>query len=141
MVKKPFGTIFLLENKIILVSTKLINHIHNSMYLMENRTTIQISESLRKELRVLASQRDVSYQELLNDMVGVFRELDKEKTIISIPRKLSQKIKTNLEKTDFSSVSDYTTFILRQMLMESEENLSAGDEEKIKSKLKKLGYL
>ena len=111
------------------------------MYLMENRTTIQISEGLRKELRILASQRDISYQELLKDMVEIFKELNKEKTIISIPKLLSQKIKTNIKNTDFASVSDYTTFILRQILMESEGNMSAGDEEKIKSKLKKLGYL
>ena len=108
---------------------------------MQNRTTIQISEDLRKQLKILASKRDLSYQELLQDMLSVFQELDKDKTIISIPKKLSQRIKTNLKNTDFASVSEYTTFLIRQMLMESEGNLSAEDEEKIRSKLKKLGYL
>ena len=108
---------------------------------MQNRTTIQISEDLRKQLKILASKRDLSYQELLQDMLSVFQELDKDKTIISIPKKLSQRMKTNLKNTDFASVSEYTTFLIRQMLMESEGNLSAGDEEKIRSKLKKLGYL
>ena len=59
---------------------------------MEDRTTIQVSEKLRKELRILASKRDISYQELLNDMISVFKELDRENTIVSVPTKLAEKI-------------------------------------------------
>lgn len=35
-------------------------------------TTIQVSDSLRKKLKVLASYRDMSYSDLLNDLVTVF---------------------------------------------------------------------
>lgn len=110
---------------------------------MENRTTIQVTEDLRKQLKVLAARRDMSYQDLLQDMVSVFKELDREKTIISIPALLADKINEKTKNTDFNSVSDYTTFVLRQMLMESAEKLkiSVSDEEKIKDKLRKLGYL
>ncbi len=36
------------------------------------RTTIQISDELRKRLKVLASYRDVPYEEILDDLVTVF---------------------------------------------------------------------
>jgi Arc/MetJ-type ribon-helix-helix transcriptional regulator len=111
--------------------------------LLENRTTIQVSEDLRKQLKVLAARRDISYQELLQDMISVFKELNQEKTIISIPSMLADKVNDKIQKTDFASVSDYTTFVLRQMLMESadKQKISASDEERIKDKLRKLGYL
>lgn len=107
---------------------------------MQNRTTIQLSENLRKELRILASKRDVNYQELLSDMMSVFRELDREKAIVSIPSKLAEKIKTNIKKTDIGSVSEYVTFILRMILAEKAD-IKSTDEAKIKQKLKNLGYL
>lgn len=107
---------------------------------MENRTTIQLSENLRKELRVLASKRDMSYQELLQDMISVFKELDKDKTIISLPKRLAEKIKEKIKNTDFSSVSEYSSFLLRLMLYENSKKEKV-DEKKIKEKLKKLGYI
>ena len=107
---------------------------------MENRTTIQLSESLRQELRVLAAKRDISYQELLSDMVSVFKELDREKTIISIPKKLASKIEENIKDTDMRSDSEYVTFILRMILSEK-GTVDELDAEKIKDKLKNLGYL
>ena len=107
---------------------------------MENRTTIQLSENLRKELRVLASKRDINYQELLSDMISVFKELDREKTIVSIPAKLAKKIKNNIEKTNMSSVSEYITFILRMILAEKIDTKKP-DEAKIRQKLRNLGYL
>ena len=107
---------------------------------MENRTTIQLSEGLRKELRILASQRDVSYQELLKDMISVFKELDKQKTIISIPSKLADNIRESIKDTDMSSVSEYVTFLLRMVLAE-DADITGSDEAKIKKKLEKLGYL
>lgn len=107
---------------------------------MENRTTIQLSTDLRKKLKILASKRDISYQELLSDMISVFRELNKENTIISIPKKLAAKIKTNLKDTDFNSISEYTTFLLRLMLYEKAEKEKI-NERIIKQKLKALGYI
>lgn len=107
---------------------------------MQNRTTIQISEKIRKELRTLAAERDENYQELLGDMISVFRELDKDKTIISIPKGLAEKIKQTTKGSDFSSISEYATFILRLMIYE-EAKKEKIDEKAIKQKLKSLGYI
>jgi Arc/MetJ-type ribon-helix-helix transcriptional regulator len=107
---------------------------------MENRTTIQVSEELRKKLRVIAARRDISYQELLSDMISVFDELEKDKTIISIPAKLSETIKEKIKDTDFRNVSEYVTFILRLLLYEKAEISMEKNTEKIKNRLKKLGY-
>ncbi|MDD5086389.1 MAG: hypothetical protein PHV16_01425 [Candidatus Nanoarchaeia archaeon] len=107
---------------------------------MENRTTIQVSEDLRKKLRIIASKRDISYQKLLSDMISVFEELDKDKTIISIPTKLSDKIKEKIKDTDFKNVSEYVTFILRILLYEKADISREKNTNKIKNKLKELGY-
>ncbi len=108
--------------------------------MMENRTTIQVSDELRKKLRVLASKRDISYQKLLSDMISVFEELEKDKTIISIPTKLSETVKETIKQTDFRSISEYVTFIMRLILYENAET-SKQDIKHIKKKLKSLGYL
>ncbi len=107
---------------------------------MQNRTTIQLSNTLRKELRELAAKRDANYQELLEDMIEVFNELDKDKTIISLPKKLANNVKDKIKNTDFRTVSEYTTFLLRLMLYE-EAKKEKVDEKKIKDRLKKLGYI
>ncbi len=107
---------------------------------MDNRTTIQVSEKLRKELRELASKRDISYQELLDDMISVFKELDRERTVVSIPKNISERIRVNIKGTDIKSVSEYTTFILRMILAEKAD-MNSNDAEEIKKKLKSLGYL
>jgi len=107
---------------------------------MQNRTTIQLSENLRKELRQLAARRDINYQELLKDMISVFKELDGGKTIVSIPKKLADKVKENIKDTDMSSVSEYVTFLLRMILAEKAEVKSL-NETKIKQRLRNLGYL
>ncbi len=107
---------------------------------MQNRTTIQLSTDLRKQLRELAAKRDENYQELLQDMISVFKELDKDKTIISLPKQLADKVKEKIKDTDFSSVSGYTTFLLRLMLYE-EAKKEKVDEKKIKERLNALGYI
>ena len=107
---------------------------------MENRTTIQVSNDLRKKLRHLAARRDESYQDLLKDMVSVFSELDRDKTIISIPKKLTGRINYLMDENDFNSVSEYVTFLLRMMLYEKAEKEKI-DEKKIKKRLKLLGYI
>jgi Arc/MetJ-type ribon-helix-helix transcriptional regulator len=110
------------------------------VWLLENRTTIQISEELRKELRILASKRDVSYQEILHDMVSVFKELDKERSIVSVPKSLKEKVEKKIQDTDMKSVSEYVTFLLRMILAEDSVKKET-DESRIKEKLRKLGYL
>ena len=110
---------------------------------MENRTTIQVSEDIRKALRILASKRDISYQELLKDMISVFKELNKEKTIISIPKRLAERIEEKRKETDLESVSAYVTFVLRQLIGEIGERarFTEKDEKQIMSRLKSLGCL
>ena len=109
--------------------------------MMKNRTTIQVSEGLRKKLRILAAKRDISYQKLLLDMISVFEELDKEKTIISIPGKLADNLHNTIKDTDFKTISEYITFIIRLILYENSEKSKETDLTHIKKKLKSLGYL
>jgi Arc/MetJ-type ribon-helix-helix transcriptional regulator len=65
-------------------------------------------------------------------------------TTVSIPKILADKIKKKIEKTGFSSVSDYVTYVLREIISnveEKKEAFSKEDEEKVKKRLKSLGYL
>jgi Arc/MetJ-type ribon-helix-helix transcriptional regulator len=110
------------------------------MYKLERRTTIQVSEELRKELRILASRRDVNYQELLSDMISVFKELDKDRAIVSIPKALEGRIRESIKTSDFKTVSEWVTFVIRLMFYE-QANPEKADEKKIKKQLKALGYL
>ena len=107
---------------------------------MDKRTTIQVSEKLRQELRGLAAKRDKNYQELLSDMISVFRELDKDKAIVSIPKKLAEKIKEKTKESDFKTVSEWVTFVIRMMFYEQAKQERV-DENKIRERLKALGYL
>ena len=107
---------------------------------MDQRTTIQVSDSLRRDLRTLAASRDKNYQELLQDMITVFKELDPGQTIISIPAKLTQKVESHIQDTDMRSVSEYTTFVLRTILSEDSTDTNT-DLSKIQKRLRQLGYL
>ncbi|RLI42092.1 CopG family transcriptional regulator [Candidatus Bathyarchaeota archaeon] len=74
------------------------------------------------------------------------KEKEEEKGFISvsIPTELFEKIKERIEGTGFASVSDYITYVLRATLIEDEDEkevLTKGDEEKIKERLRALGYL
>jgi len=68
-------------------------------------------------------------------------------TTVSIPVTLWNRIKDLIEDTGFTSVSQFVTYILREVVssMEKEkiEDLSISEEErkKIIEKLKKLGYI
>ncbi|HDN62386.1 MAG TPA: CopG family transcriptional regulator [Candidatus Bathyarchaeota archaeon] len=64
-------------------------------------------------------------------------------TEVSIPVSLFKKIEERIRGTEFSSVSDYVTYVLRELLSgeEEEEALSEEDEEKIKARLRALGYI
>jgi len=72
---------------------------------------------------------------------------EETKANITIPATLHEQIKENIRDTEFSSVSDYVAYILRQVLsrIENEERddnkLSEEDEEKVKDRLRKLGYI
>lgn len=67
-------------------------------------------------------------------------------TTVSIPIQLHSKIKGRIEGTGFTSVSDYVTYVLREVLAsleeeEKEKPFSREEEEKVKERLRALGYL
>ncbi|MGC8547159.1 MAG: ribbon-helix-helix domain-containing protein [Thermoplasmata archaeon] len=68
---------------------------------------------------------------------------DKKYTTVSIPTPLFEKIQQKIKDTGFTSVSDYVTFVLREILAHSNDNeaFSEEDEKKVKERLKSLGYL
>jgi Arc/MetJ-type ribon-helix-helix transcriptional regulator len=70
--------------------------------------------------------------------------MEKEFTNISIPTSLYKKIEEKIRDSEISSVSSYVTKILRESLSKEEGNeqpLSKEDEEKVKERLKALGYI
>lgn len=63
-------------------------------------------------------------------------------TEVSIPTSIFEKIKERIKGTGFSSVSSYVTYVLKEVLSEEEEEIfTKEDEEKIKARLKALGYI
>jgi Arc/MetJ-type ribon-helix-helix transcriptional regulator len=70
---------------------------------------------------------------------------EKKYTTISIPTPLAEKIKKRIQGTGFTSLSSYVTYVLREVISgieaEQEEAFSKEDEEKIKERLRALGYL
>jgi Arc/MetJ-type ribon-helix-helix transcriptional regulator len=70
----------------------------------------------------------------------------KKYTTISIPTPLAEKIKKRIEGTGFNSLSSYVTYVLREVISNVEEQdqdeaFSKEDEEKVKDRLRALGYL
>ncbi|MFB6088519.1 MAG: CopG family transcriptional regulator, partial [Candidatus Aenigmatarchaeota archaeon] len=65
-------------------------------------------------------------------------EKPKKYTSVSIPVPLFEKVKDRIEDTGFTSVSDYVTFVLREVIATEEEEeeekeaFSKEDEEKVK---------
>ncbi|RLI90305.1 MAG: CopG family transcriptional regulator [Candidatus Altiarchaeales archaeon] len=70
---------------------------------------------------------------------------EKKYSTVSIPMPLAEKIKERIKGTGFTSVSDYVTFVLREVLSGEEEEerepFTKEDEEKVKERLRALGYL
>ena len=71
---------------------------------------------------------------------------EKKYTTLSIPTPLAEKIKKRIEGTGFNSLSSYVTYVLREVIsgMEEEtvdEGFSKEDEERVKDRLRALGYL
>ena len=70
-----------------------------------------------------------------------------EYTTVSIPKPLADKIKERIRGTGFPSVSSYVVYVLRQVLTSIEEDerskeaFSKEDEEKVKQRLRDLGYI
>ncbi len=71
-------------------------------------------------------------------------EKEKKFTTVSIPTPLFKKIEERIKGTGFTSVSSYVTYVLREIIAEEEheeEPFSEEDEERVKERLRALGYL
>ncbi len=70
---------------------------------------------------------------------------NKKYTTISIPTPLANKIKKHIEGTGFHSLSAYTTYVLREIMSnmneDSKEAFSKENEAKVKERLRSLGYI
>ena len=70
-----------------------------------------------------------------------------EYTTVSIPKPLAEKVKERMKGTGFASVSSYVTYVLRQVISSIEENerskqaFTKEEEEKVKQRLRDLGYI
>jgi Arc/MetJ-type ribon-helix-helix transcriptional regulator len=71
---------------------------------------------------------------------------EKKYTTVSIPVQLAEKIEKRIKNTGFNSVSSYVTYVLREILSSLEEEkkeevFTKEEEEKVKERLRALGYL
>ncbi len=70
-----------------------------------------------------------------------------EYSTVSIPKPLIEKIKERMKGTGVPSVSSYVTYVLRQVISsikeeeQSKQAFSKEDEEKVKQRLRDLGYI
>lgn len=65
-----------------------------------------------------------------------------EERDISIPQSLYNRIQERIKGTGFSSVDEYVTYVLREVLSEDEAGeFTEEDEEKVRERLRSLGYL
>ncbi len=62
-------------------------------------------------------------------------------TTVSIPDPLNQKIKKFIKNTGFQSTSSFVIYILREVLSDKTEESPVLDKEKIKERLRALGYM
>ncbi|MGB7296832.1 MAG: CopG family transcriptional regulator [Candidatus Aminicenantales bacterium] len=70
--------------------------------------------------------------------------MEKESMSVSIPASLYRKIEEVIKGTDVPSVSSYVAKVLREKLAQAQtpgEAFSKEDEEKVKERLKALGYI
>ena len=70
--------------------------------------------------------------------------MEKEFTDVSIPTSLYKKMEEKIKGSEITSVSRYVAKVLRESLSKEEatqEALTKEDEEKVKKRLKALGYI
>ena len=70
--------------------------------------------------------------------------MEKESISVTIPASLYKKIEEIIKGTDAGSVSSYIAKVLREKLTQEEKKADAfsqEDEEKVKERLKALGYI
>ncbi len=76
--------------------------------------------------------------------MGYKSVMDKEFITVTIPTSLHKKIEEHIKGTEFASVSSYAAKVLRESLSKAEpaaEVFSKDEEEKVKERLKALGYI
>lgn len=61
-----------------------------------------------------------------------------KKVKVMLSKKIVDKIKKRIEETEFKSVEEYIEFVLKEVL--KDEEVPKVEEEKIKERLKALGY-
>ncbi|WP_456469353.1 CopG family transcriptional regulator [Archaeoglobus sp.] len=68
-----------------------------------------------------------------------------EEIEVKIPKEVYEKIEERIRDTEFKSVDEYVTYVLREVLAsleeEEEEVFTEEEEEKVKERLRALGYL
>jgi len=68
-----------------------------------------------------------------------------DKVTLKIPRPLYDRIKRIIEPSGFSSVNEFVVYILRDLMSElssaEREELTTGEVEAIRKRLKHLGYI
>jgi len=75
---------------------------------------------------------------------GKSEEEKKKFTTVSIPSPLFKKVEERIKGTGFTSVSSYVTYVLREIIAEEEEEeelFSEEDKERVKERLRALGYI
>ncbi len=71
---------------------------------------------------------------------------DNEKyTSVLIPTLLAEKIEKRIQGTEFTTISSYVTYVISEVVSETQPEekdvLSKDDDERIKARLRSLGYL
>ena len=70
--------------------------------------------------------------------------MEKSKSI-EVPESLYNRVEARIKGSNFNSVSEYVSFVLREKLVSEEDNSKSHytpeEEEKIKARLRALGYL
>lgn len=72
------------------------------------------------------------------------RPAEEKVTSLSIPTPLFKKVEERIRGTGFASVSDYVTYVLEEVVAEeeeAEEPFTKEDEERVKARLRALGYI
>lgn len=67
-----------------------------------------------------------------------------EKKNVAIPAELYGAINQRIQETEFTSVEEYVTFVLEEVLKDEDEDevvFTPEDEEEVKKRLRALGYL
>ncbi|HVQ00330.1 MAG TPA: CopG family transcriptional regulator [Candidatus Thermoplasmatota archaeon] len=73
------------------------------------------------------------------------KQQEQQFTTVSIPTPLAEKIQKRIQGTGFTSLSSYVIYVLQEVLsgLETDDSkeFSKEDEERVKARLRSLGYL